>query len=100
MIGEEESGLVIWRYGRPLPAGRIIATAGEAGFQAQLLPGWHFPLWPWKYKVEKAPLVDVPPGELALVVAKDGAAIPAHRVLGCEVESPAWPSGIRRRRRR
>ena len=86
VIGEQESGLVVRRFGRPLPAGRIIATHHEAGFQARLLPpGWHFPLWSWKYKVTKVPLVDVPPGEIALVVAKDGAAIPSERVLGHEI---------------
>ncbi|HEY4182824.1 MAG TPA: SPFH domain-containing protein [Kofleriaceae bacterium] len=86
VIGEQESGLVIRRYGRPLPPGRIVATIGEAGYQARMLPpGWHFPLFPWKYKVQKVPLTDVPPGEIAVVVAKDGAAIPAERVLGHEV---------------
>ena len=82
VIGEQESGLVVKRYGRPLPAGRIIAIDGEAGFQAQMLPpGWHFPLWKWKYKVRKVPLIEVAPGQIALVVAKDGAPIPTERVL-------------------
>lgn len=82
VIGAQESGLVIRRYGAPLRAGRIVATNREAGYQAQMLPpGWHFGLWPWKYKITKVPLVEVPPGEIALVVAKDGAAIPAERVL-------------------
>jgi uncharacterized membrane protein YqiK len=82
LLGEQESGLVVRRYGSPLPPGRMIATHGEAGFQARMLPpGWHFPLWRWKYKVTKVALVDVAPGEIALVVAKDGAAIPAERVL-------------------
>ena len=45
VIREDESGLVIRRYGRPLPSGRIIALSGEAGYQARLLPpGWHFGL--------------------------------------------------------
>ncbi len=95
VIDEQESGLVIRRYGRALPPGRIIATRGEAGFQAQLLPpGWHFPLWPWKYKVQKVALVDVPPGELAVVVAKDGAAIPADRVLGREVDCDKFQDAV------
>src|SRR5262245_59340354 len=51
-IGERESGLVVRRFGRPLPPGRIIAIDGEAGYQARMIPpGWHFPLWKWKYKV-------------------------------------------------
>jgi len=88
IIGEQESGLVVRRYGRELPPGRIIALEGEAGYQARMLPpGWHFPLWRWKYKVDRVPLIEVAPGQIALVVAKDGAAIPAERVLGREVDS-------------
>ncbi|HVV88076.1 MAG TPA: SPFH domain-containing protein [Kofleriaceae bacterium] len=83
LIGEHESGLVIKRYGRPLPPGRLIATRGEAGYQAALLsPGWHFPLWRWQYKVERVPLVTVPAGQIACVVAADGQPIPPERVLG------------------
>ena len=32
-IRENQSGLVIKRFGRPLPSGRIIALEGEACFQ-------------------------------------------------------------------
>ncbi len=82
MIREDQSGLVIKRFGRPLASGRIIARDGEAGYQARLLPpGWHTGLWLWRYKVVKVPVVVVNPGEIALVVAADGDAIPAERVL-------------------
>jgi len=87
VIAEDESGLVIKRFGPPLPAGRLIATAGEAGYQARMLsPGWHFFLWRWQYKIEKVPVIVVPPGEVALVVAADGTPTPSERVLGREVE--------------
>ena len=86
IIPESESGLVIKRFGPPLAAGRIVALNGEAGYQARLLsPGWHFGYWRWRYKVVKVPVIVVPPGEIALVVAADGAAIPSERVLGREV---------------
>ncbi len=95
-IDEQESGLVVRRYGRALPPGRIIATRGEAGYQAQMLPpGWHFGMWSWKYKVTKVPLVEVAPGQIALVVAKDGAAIPAQRVLGRQLESDNFQDATR-----
>jgi len=81
-IREDESGLVIKRFGPALASGRIIARDGEAGYQARMLsPGWHFGLWRWRYKVIRVPLVVVQPGEIALVVAADGAAIPSERVL-------------------
>jgi uncharacterized membrane protein YqiK len=96
VISEQESGLVIKRYGRPLPAGRIIAIDGEAGYQAQMLPpGWHFPLWKWKYKVRKVPLIEVAPGQIALVVAKDGAPIPTERVLAREIDCDNFQDAVR-----
>jgi uncharacterized membrane protein YqiK len=82
VIREDESGLVIKRYGPSLPSGRIIALDGEAGYQARLLsPGWHFGYWLWRYKVERVPMIVIQPGEIALVVAADGEAIPSERVL-------------------
>ena len=85
-IREDESGLVIKRFGPRLPPGRIVAMNGEAGYQAKMLnPGLHFPMWRWRYKIVRVPLVVVSAGEIALVVAADGAAIPSERVLGKEV---------------
>ena len=96
VIGEQESGLVVRRYGRELPAGRMIATAGEAGYQARMLPpGWHFPLFRWKYKVQRVPLIEVSSGQIALVVAKDGAAIPSERVLAKEVDCDNFQDAVR-----
>ncbi len=88
IIREDESGLVIKKFGAPLPPGRLIALVGEAGYQADLLPpGWHFGLWRWKYRVERVAMISVRPGEIALVVAADGSAIPSERILGHEVDS-------------
>jgi uncharacterized membrane protein YqiK len=88
IIGELQSGLVVKRFGRALPPGRLIALQGEAGYQARLLPpGWHVGYWSWRYKIERVPLTVVRPGEIALVVAADGAAIPPERILGREVAS-------------
>ncbi|MEO5820330.1 MAG: SPFH domain-containing protein [Vicinamibacteraceae bacterium] len=86
VISEREAGLVVKRYGRPLPIGRVVALNGEAGLQANLLtPGWHFGYWHLLYKVQRVPMVIVPPGEIALVVAADGAPVPPNQILGREV---------------
>jgi uncharacterized membrane protein YqiK len=86
IIRENESGLVIKRYGRNLPPGRIIALDGEAGYQAQMLPpGWHFGLFIWHYIVKPVPMVVVRPGEIALIVAADGATIPPERILAAAI---------------
>src|SRR5712675_1607901 len=86
IIKEDQSGLLIKKIGLPLAQGQLVACEGEAGYQATMLPpGWPFPVWSWIYKVEKVPLVVVRPGEIALVVAKDGAPLPSGNVLGKEV---------------
>src|SRR4051812_37554517 len=86
IIHEDQSGLVIKKYGPPLGSGRLVALDGEAGYQARLLaPGWHFVPFRWQYSVVKVPMLVVPPGEIALVVAADGVPIPAERILGKEV---------------
>src|SRR5215831_5353105 len=86
VIPENASGLVVKRFGRPLPAGRLVALDGEAGYQARLLsPGWYFGLWRWAYRVQKIPLVVVRPGEIGLVAAADGKPVPSERMLGREV---------------
>jgi uncharacterized membrane protein YqiK len=86
IIREDQSGLVIKKYGPPLPSGRLVALDGEAGYQARLLaPGWHFVPFRWQYSVVKVPMLVVPPGEIALVVAADGTPIPPERILAQEV---------------
>src|SRR5262245_52570797 len=85
VIAQDESGLVIKKFGPALAPGRLIGLDGEAGYQARMLPpGWHFGLWRWRYKVVKAKVVVVMPGQIALVVAADGAPIPSERILGQE----------------
>lgn len=86
VISEREVGIVVRKFtlsGRGLPAGRLIALDGEAGLQADTLaPGWHWGYWPWQYSVRKEQVVVVPQGEIALIVAADGASNPPERILG------------------
>lgn len=83
IISEKEVGIVVKKFGGRLPAGRLIALNGEAGYQADTLaPGWHWGLFPWQYNVRKESVIVVPQGEIALIVANDGAAIPPERILG------------------
>lgn len=87
MIRENQVGVVICKFGPALPPGKLIALENEAGYQADTLPpGWHFGYWIVKYRVEKVPVVVVPPGQIALVVAADGATIPPERILGKVVD--------------
>src|SRR5215831_891242 len=88
LIQERQVGIVIKRFGfRALEPGRLLALNGEAGYQADTLaPGLHFGYWRWQYRILKVPVTVVPQGELALVLAADGAPIPAQRILGRVVD--------------
>src|SRR5215471_17063155 len=87
-IRERQVGIVVKRFAaKSLQPGCLIALAGEAGFQADTLaPGLHFGYWPWQYHILKVPVTVVPQGEIALVLAADGDAIPAERILGKVVD--------------
>ena len=90
VIGEREVGIVVKKFtlsGKGLPPGRLIALNGEAGLQADTLaPGWYWGYWPWQYAVKKESIIVVPQGEIALIVAADGASNPPERILGKIVE--------------
>ncbi len=89
LIRERQVGIVIKRFsGKSLAPGRLIALDGEAGYQADTLaPGLHFGYWPWQYRILKMPVTVVPQGEIALVLAADGAAMPSEHILGKLVDS-------------
>jgi len=77
VIGPTEVGLVMKRFGLTrLTEDNPIAFHGQAGYQADLLmPGWRFKLW-IMYWVEKFPWVQVPAGEVGVVIAQVGAPLP------------------------
>src|SRR4051812_47771351 len=82
-IRERQVGIVVKKFGgRSLPPGRLVALAGEAGYQADTLaPGLHFGYFRWQYRILKMPVTVVPQGEIALVLAADGDSIPSERIL-------------------
>jgi uncharacterized membrane protein YqiK len=84
LIRERQVGIVVKKFGgQPLQPGRLVALSHEAGYQADTLaPGLHFGFFPWQFRILKVPVTVVPQGEIALVVAADGAAIPSERILG------------------
>jgi regulator of protease activity HflC (stomatin/prohibitin superfamily) len=76
LIGPTEVGLVTKRIGRRLPGDDPIALNGEAGYQTDLLmPGLRFVFWPI-FAMEKFPWVQIPAGEIGVVVAQAGKALP------------------------
>jgi len=88
LIRERQVGIVVKKFGGgALQPGRLVALAGEAGYQADTLaPGLHFGYFRWQYRIQKVPVTVVTQGEIALIVAADGASIPSERILGKLVE--------------
>jgi uncharacterized membrane protein YqiK len=76
-IGPAEVGLVNKKLGfRRLRGDNPIAFRGEAGYQAELLmPGLRFRLWPIN-SVGRYPWVQVPAGEIGVVIAQVGQPLP------------------------
>ena len=75
-IGPTQVGLVRKRFGPALPEDNPIAFLGEAGYQADLLmPGLRFK-FVLVYAVTKHPWVQVPAGQIGIVVAQIGHLLP------------------------
>lgn len=76
-IGPAQVGLVNKKLGIDnLEDDNPIAFRGEAGYQARLLmPGLRFKLWP-VFSVSRFPWVQVPAGEIAVVIAQLGEPLP------------------------
>ena len=93
IVPENRIGLVTKKFvlvgaHRKLPDGRIIATKGEAGFQAKTLaPGLYWRMWPWQYAIDMVPFTVIPEGKIGLVLSKDGAEIPTGGILARKCDS-------------
>ncbi|AOM78712.1 SPFH domain-containing protein [Pedobacter steynii] len=93
IVPENKIGLVTKKFvlfgrDKELPDGRIIATKGEAGFQARALaPGLYWGMWPWQYSVNMQGFTIIPEGKIGLILANDGAEIPTGAILARRVDS-------------
>ncbi len=82
-VGAREIAIKERRYfGRRMPPGRVVATEGEVGIQADVLkPGLHLIKWPFEKVVHKVPLIEIGSDELGLIEAVDGEPMPAGRIF-------------------
>lgn len=96
IVPEDRIGLVTKKFvligeNKELPDGRIIATKGEAGFQAKALaPGLYFWKWVWQYDIVMQSFTIIPEGKIGLILAKDGAGIPTGNILAQQVDSDSY----------
>jgi uncharacterized membrane protein YqiK len=73
----------MWSFGGSLKDGEIIALAGQAGYQADVLRGGiHLFFYPWQYRIHKVPLVTISESRIAYVYARDGQPLEPNQTLG------------------
>jgi hypothetical protein len=80
------------KNGKPLPPGRILAEPGQRGVQAAVLPeGRHFlnPVF-YDHTIERA--IEIPPGKVGVVTAKDGTELPPGEFLAEPGQKGIWRS--------
>jgi len=82
-VGAREIAIKERRYlGRRMPPGRVVATEGEVGIQADVLkPGLHLIKWPFEKVVHKVALIEVGSDELGVIEAVDGEPMPPGRIF-------------------
>src|ERR671932_377493 len=73
-VGAREIAIKERRYlGAKMPPGRVVATEGEVGIQADVLkPGLHFIKYPFERVVRKVPLIEIGADEMGVIEAVDG----------------------------
>ncbi len=92
IIPEDRIGLVTKKFvlfgeHKELSDSRMVATKGEAGFQAKTLaPGLYFGMWVWQYEITQQAFIVIPQGKIGLVLSIDGDEIPTGAILGRKIE--------------
>src|ERR1700687_6044476 len=74
------------RYrGAKMPPGRVVATEGEVGIQADVLkPGLHLIKFPFEKVVRKVPLIEIGADELGIIEAIDGEPMLPGRIFALD----------------
>lgn len=93
-VGPNEVGIVTKNIlGSPLKDGKIIATDGEMGVQADVLPpGWHFGYWPGVYSVASEQLTQIKADEVGLIETADGIPMPVNQLFAPEFAQAEFQS--------
>src|ERR1700752_3247040 len=82
-VGAVEIAIKERRYlGAKMPPGRVVATEGEVGIQADVLkPGLHLIKFPFEKVVRKVPLIELGADEMGIIEAVDGEPMPPGRIF-------------------
>jgi uncharacterized membrane protein YqiK len=72
-------------FGAKMPPGRVVATEGEVGIQADVLkPGLHLIKYPFERVVRKVPLIEIGADEIGIVEAVDGEPMLPGRIFALD----------------
>ncbi len=78
-IGQDEVGVLIRRYGKPLPSPKTVATAAdERGPVAQFIEQGYWPVNLLAYEVQKFPVMQIPEGHAGVVTLLSGSDPETH----------------------
>jgi uncharacterized membrane protein YqiK len=85
-VGAKEIAIKERRYlGHKMPPGRVVATEGEVGIQADVLkPGLHLIKYPFERVVHKVPLIEIGADEMGVIEAVDGEPMPPGRIFATD----------------
>jgi uncharacterized membrane protein YqiK len=85
-VGAKEIAIKERRYlGHKMPPGRVVATEGEVGIQADVLkPGLHLIKYPFERVVHKVPLIEIGADEMGVIEAVDGEPMPTGRIFATD----------------
>src|SRR6266513_2540946 len=68
-----------------MPPGRVVATEGEVGIQADVLkPGLHMIKWPFEKVIRKFPLIEIGADEMGIIEAIDGEPMPPGGIFAAD----------------
>src|SRR6185436_4135979 len=85
-VGAREIAIKERRYlGAKMPPGRVVATEGEVGIQADVLkPGLHLIKWPFEKVIRKFPLIEIGADEMGIIEAVDGEPMPPGGIFAAD----------------
>src|SRR5881396_3665324 len=85
-VGGREIAIKERRYlGAKMPPGRVVATEGEVGIQADVLkPGLHMIKWPFEKVIRKFPLIEIGADEMGIIEAIDGEPMPPGGIFAAD----------------
>ena len=85
-VGGREIAIKERRYlGAKMPPGRVVATEGEVGIQADVLkPGLHLIKWPFEKVIRKFPLIEIGADEMGIIEAIDGEPMPPGGIFAAD----------------